>query len=321
MSLLYRAVLTSIGWHEPPDDIVKQHQGKKIVYVFPHTSYWDFVLMILYRGAYPSVFKDIYFVVRPQSFVHFGSFLRSMNCLPASASQDRGAGAVATIVNALQDKTSFWLLVSPEGKRIASPWRSGYYHIAKEFGASLGTMGFDYERHTMNISPKLYSCDEPYSEVEAKLQADLHAIIPLYPECSYTPVRRWKSTSPMDWVTLSHIIAGPYPLYLLWSFDKLAFLVGLSSTCVSFLYHYEDLRYRKLDMTLVVATISVFLFKIYRAGKLFNPWFLISSCLTVYSYYRGCGRHCNTDRSPSYNRYHTLFHYGIGASIISALRL
>jgi len=40
----------------------------KVVYIFPHTSVWEFVIGVLYLFAHPGLLDDGYFVMKPQPF-------------------------------------------------------------------------------------------------------------------------------------------------------------------------------------------------------------------------------------------------------------
>jgi 1-acyl-sn-glycerol-3-phosphate acyltransferase len=138
-------LLARLGW-------VVKFEGlpalQGVVVVYPHTSNWDFVVLMLVKWAIgvPVRFwgKDSLFRIPL-----FGLWLRWLGGVPV----DRKAsnGVVSQAVNLMSEcrlqERYFWLGVAPEGtrkKRLG--WRSGFYQTAWLAGVPLGLVRLDYKR-------------------------------------------------------------------------------------------------------------------------------------------------------------------------------
>lgn len=178
------------GWKLPDKDELKKMRrddtGRTII-IISHTSYWDFFLLMLYRQSEPVIGKNLYLVVKPQAFKHWGWFLEPMGCIPATRSEDTGGGFVDKTTTKFSDK-NFKIVISPEGKLISSEWRSGYYYLAKNLKASIMVAGLDYKnkklwfgkRHSYD---KIMSSD--YITLQNELIEEMSRITPLYPQNSF----------------------------------------------------------------------------------------------------------------------------------------
>lgn len=140
-----RWLLARLGWTVKFEGLPAL-QG--VVVVYPHTSNWDFVLLILVKWALgvPLRFwgKDTLFRIPL-----FGRWLRLLGGVPV----DRRApkGVVAQTVDLVCERRSqgrhFWLGVAPEGTRKRIPgWRTGFYQTAMQAGVPLGLVRLDYKR-------------------------------------------------------------------------------------------------------------------------------------------------------------------------------
>lgn len=109
----------------------------------PHTSNWDFVIMLAlawrwgisvrYLGK-ASLFK------RP-----FGPIMRALGGIPVN--RENPSHLVPELVAELRSERAY-LVVTPEGTRAAVPyWKSGFYRIARESGLDV-TLGY-VDRRTM----------------------------------------------------------------------------------------------------------------------------------------------------------------------------
>ena len=121
-------------------------QGVLIVY--PHTSAWDFVLLVLAKwamGVRARFFgKDTLFNVPL-----FGRWLRWLGGMPVNRQSPQGV--VQQMVQVLRQQQQaghpFWLGLAPEGTRRYLPgWRSGFYRLALQTGVPLGCVRLDYAR-------------------------------------------------------------------------------------------------------------------------------------------------------------------------------
>lgn len=158
MKPLSKKLLERLGWEPPPKelmDIMQSH--KKLVMVYPHTTHWDGVLMILYKKAYPEFGKHLKFLIRPDitEFPILGSFLVENGAVPSTLIHIKNGGRTRQIVDYLNSIESFHFLISPKGTVRKSPWKTGYYYIAKGTDAHIIAIGLDY-------SSKKIIFHEPY---------------------------------------------------------------------------------------------------------------------------------------------------------------
>lgn len=125
-----------------------------VVAVYPHTSNWDFVVLILAKWAIgvPVRFwgKDSLFRVPV-----FGRWLRWLGGVPIERTRAHGVVAQAVeVFRAHREQGAyFWLALSPEGTRKAiGGWRSGFYRTALAAGVPLGLARLDYGRREVHVT-------------------------------------------------------------------------------------------------------------------------------------------------------------------------
>lgn len=149
-SALARRILALAGWSMYFEGFPAK-QG--VVAVYPHTSNWDFVVMILVKwgAGVPLRFwgKDKLF-----RLPLFGRWLRWVGGVPVDRSSARGVvgQAVDILVDAKANDRFFWLGLAPEGTRKPSAgWRSGFYQTAFQADVPLCVIGLDYGRHEVAV--------------------------------------------------------------------------------------------------------------------------------------------------------------------------
>ena len=117
-----------------------------IVVVYPHTSNWDFVVMILVKWAL-GVQASFWGKDRLFRIPLFGAWLRWIGGVPVERTSPRGVVAQAVDLFELKRKRKefFWIGLAPEGTRRAIPgWRSGFYRTALRARVPLGLARLDY---------------------------------------------------------------------------------------------------------------------------------------------------------------------------------
>lgn len=194
VSLLARAILLIMGWSLLNKDVFTQiTKYDRTILVFSHTSYADFYILILYLLAYPDRLHHVRTLIKPQPFEYAGPILRKLGAIPATKLEDKNGGAVNRIVDTLKEHDKFIFLISPKGTIINRPWRSGYYHIAKELNSYLMVAGLDYEKKCVSVSKEISSTqEEPI--VREFLQEHLKTIVPLFPEEEVVTIRPHNNT-------------------------------------------------------------------------------------------------------------------------------
>ncbi|MEE4246545.1 MAG: lysophospholipid acyltransferase family protein [Kangiellaceae bacterium] len=132
MRKLALLILKLLGWTlvgEPP-------KAPKYVLIFaPHTSNWDFFLMMLVRSALnikPNfIGKHTLFVWPPVSW-----FMRSIGGEPVD--RTKASNIVEQVVNNFKTRPDYKFALSPEGTRSKKDhWKSGFYRIAVNAGVPI----------------------------------------------------------------------------------------------------------------------------------------------------------------------------------------
>lgn len=196
VSYLASWILKCIGW----DSDLSRLENLKGVLIYPHTSNWDFVITFICLLANPHIFERTYYLMKPQLFenTYVASILTYFHAIPSSRLEETGNGTVDRVSNFLNTKKDFLFLISPEGRREKSHWRSGYRRIAEKTGSNIIIGGLDYVKHR-------FICVEPRSDTEADLQYAMGEIVSLYPEECYT-TRIIGDTSIMDYFLLYNLM-------------------------------------------------------------------------------------------------------------------
>lgn len=125
--------------------------GAGILVGAPHTSNWDFVLMLAIAGEAElpvrwlgkhTLFK------RP-----FGPLMRALGGIPVDRRDP--AGLVADLTARIREGDGFYLVVTPEGTRNGDGWKSGFYRIARAADLPV-TLGFvDRTTMTAGLGPTI----------------------------------------------------------------------------------------------------------------------------------------------------------------------
>lgn len=98
-----------------------------LVVFAPHTSNWDFLILLLARAALgrPVAYLAKHSLFRPP----FGWFFRMTSGIPVQRGQHHRM--VDAIAAEFRSRGDLWLAMAPEGTRAKTDhWKSGFYHIA-----------------------------------------------------------------------------------------------------------------------------------------------------------------------------------------------
>lgn len=154
-STLARWLFARLGWTIHFDGIPSR-QGVLIVY--PHTSNWDFVILILAKWAVglPVKFwgKDSLFKIPL-----LGRWMRWVGSVPVERHVNQGAVGAMTrkLLESKDADAFFWLALAPEGTRKWLPgWRSGFYQVALGAQVPLGICCVNFPRKTVRVTEFLY---------------------------------------------------------------------------------------------------------------------------------------------------------------------
>ena len=142
---------------------------KFIVIAAPHTSNWDFLLMLALGF---SLRAKLQFMGKAELFrPPLGWFFRWCGGIPVE--RNKSVGLVEQIAGAIQRSDHFILTIAPEGTRYkVSEWKTGFYHIAKKAGIPV-VFGFvDGGNKIVGIGPTFTLTED--------MQADMKAIQGFY---------------------------------------------------------------------------------------------------------------------------------------------
>ena len=177
-----RRILRVFGWRVLFEGLPAR-QG--VLAVYPHTSNWDFVVMMLAKW---SVGVQVRFWGKDRLF-HiplFGQWLRWLGGVPVDRTAPRGvtAQAIDIIVRHKAAGQYFWLGLAPEGTRKYIPGlRSGFYRTALGADVPLGLIALDYARREVRVLDFIQlSGDEPSDF--ARMAAVLAGVRGRHPEAT-----------------------------------------------------------------------------------------------------------------------------------------
>lgn len=157
----------------------------------PHTSNWDFFLMLAIAGQtglrYRWLAKDSLF------WWPLGPVLRALGGIPV----DRGSssGLVSDMARTLRSDPGSVLAITPKGTRQKRPyWHSGFYRIAEQSGLPLILAFVDSNTNTTGLGPLL--------PVTGDMSADMERVRSFYsgkagvrPELTSEPRLKAESSS------------------------------------------------------------------------------------------------------------------------------
>lgn len=153
--------------------------GRGLIIGGPHTSNWDFVLMLAI--AWEDELRFRWLGKRELFRAPFGPLMRGIGGIPVDRA--RPAGIVEDVLAMTRAGENFYLVVTPEGTRRGSSWKSGFYRIAR--GADLPvTLGYvDRTTKTVGLGPTI--------ELTGDVRADMDVIREFYADKSgWVPSRR-----------------------------------------------------------------------------------------------------------------------------------
>jgi 1-acyl-sn-glycerol-3-phosphate acyltransferase len=142
----------------------------RLVVIFaPHTSNWDFVLLLLVRSAFGA---RVHYLAKNTLFrFPYGWFFRLTGGIPVDRGQHHHL--VANLARRFAEQPELWLAIAPEGTRTRTDhWRSGFYRIALAANVPVLCAFIDKSRKQCGVGDLL--------ELSGDLDADLAKIRAFY---------------------------------------------------------------------------------------------------------------------------------------------
>jgi 1-acyl-sn-glycerol-3-phosphate acyltransferase len=138
---------------------------KSVVIVMPHTSWHDFYIAIICRGA---IGVDINWVGKKELFrFPFGYFFKYFGGAPLD--RTGGLNIVDSIVQLFESNETFRLGISPEGTRKkVEQLRTGFYYIALHAKVPIIPVSLNFETKIVDFGKPFYPT--------ANLQSDLNVL-------------------------------------------------------------------------------------------------------------------------------------------------
>lgn len=155
-----RSILTLFGWQvvgKLPD------APKYVVIAAPHTSNWDFPLMIL---SAISLGVKPYWMVKDNAIRWpVAGIARWLGALPINRRSKNNM--VEQVAQTFAQYERLIVIVPPEGTRKRTPrWKSGFYHIAVQANVPILLSFLDFGRQEAGIGPLFY----PTGDFEADMR-------------------------------------------------------------------------------------------------------------------------------------------------------
>ena len=168
-----------------------------VVVGYPHTSNWDFILMVMVKWA---TGLQVKFLAKESLFRYpvFSAWLRSLGGVAVDRSSSHGV--VGQLVEIMREQKAqqnfFWLGVAPEGtRRLTDGWKSGFYQLAVQTGVPLCLLRIDWGKKTVDLSQSL-SLSGQLEHDYALLAQAFEGVQGFYPHQA-SPIRPLESRQPL----------------------------------------------------------------------------------------------------------------------------
>jgi 1-acyl-sn-glycerol-3-phosphate acyltransferase len=157
--------------------VVGEAPREGIVVGAPHTSYWDFALMLLIMWRFDAPFRVL---VKQEAFLGpLGWFLRRCGAIPVDRAHPQGL--VGDLIREASGEDPFLLIIAAEGTRGRGRyWKSGFYRIARATGLPVVLAFVDRPTRTTGFGPTLVATGDVVADMDAvrAFFADKHGLRP-----------------------------------------------------------------------------------------------------------------------------------------------
>ena len=181
MAHLSRLFLKVFGWSYQSDNLPP---CKCILIAAPHTSNWDFPMMLSY--GFMLDLKYHWLGKHTLFFGPFGLFMRFLGGIPVNRRKKNDY--VTLLSKEIKSKVQCILIIPPEGTRSRSDyWKSGFLHIARKAEVPIVFASLNYQKKNLTFSEAILS-SLPDDEIMGVAQVFYRDAKGLHPD-NFGPVR------------------------------------------------------------------------------------------------------------------------------------
>ena len=181
MIFLSNLILHISGWSFTEE---QNCPDKCVLVAAPHTSNWDFPMMLLYgfklKLRYSWVGKHTLFSG------YLGAFMKKLGGIPII--RNKKNDYVNALADEIRNKDYCILIIPPEGTRSrAEYWRSGFLHIARTANVPIVLGKLDYKKKSLTFS---HSIDASLADNEImEFAKDFYKDVTPFNPSKFGPVR------------------------------------------------------------------------------------------------------------------------------------
>ena len=307
-------IKTLLGWKK-----LKDYPKEKCVIVFPHTSYWDLLIWIIFFE------KNMFLLANPNYYNWATKWIyTALNLIPSTCLEETGLGFVRQLIQRFKGNEDS-IILSPKGTIKKKKWKTGYYYIARELGVKIYPFILDFEKREGWIGDP---CD-PIKNTEPWCQEFLLTQFKKGVEFNLENVEYRNHTShpyelifPFDFCLTSLILFIPHILILLKHNYFLMGGLGSIALASASVYHYyregDEKNVKNVRLIELWSTYATFILILLKAMPHYRT--LSYSCylnfiLGFFFYRCGCNRHSSKKRGK-YIIYHSFYHLLISLGMI-----
>ena len=157
---LARALLRLLGWRL---EGARPQLDHYVLIAAPHTSNWDFALMLLFAAAFDV--RPTWMAKHSLFYPPMGWVMRALGGMPIVRHENRNV--VDEMIAAFEGLPHLVLVVPTEGTRARGEyWKSGFYHIARLAKVPIVPSFLDFGEMRGGFGPAM----EPTGDVRADMQ-------------------------------------------------------------------------------------------------------------------------------------------------------
>ena len=155
-----RILLKLLGWRIEGE---RPEHTRFVVIAAPHTSNWDFPMMLLFAAALDV--RINWMAKHSLFFPPMGWIMKAMGGIPVV--RHRNTNMVDTSIELFREQDELALTVPAEGTRSrVEYWKSGFYHIAHGAGVPIIPSYLDYGQKRGGFGPALFTSGNIEKDME-----------------------------------------------------------------------------------------------------------------------------------------------------------